>query len=110
MVLLMMMTMMLLTCADEHQIHTLTGELFDHGLDSSTASLQAIAIFPAFGLCICVYVCICASVRDRLPLAPKLMSAGGLAVASADVFFWITAGVLISFICSHVEKFSTGLP
>ena len=39
----------MVTCMPGDAIHT--GELFDHGLDSSTAALQIIAIFPAVGLC-----------------------------------------------------------
>ena len=59
------------------------GELFDHGLDSWMTFLMPLGMFSIFG-------------RDG---------------NSVDVFrlYWIMLGVMLTFICSHWEKYNTGV-
>ena len=59
------------------------GELFDHGLDSWASLLMPVSVYSVFG-------------RGNHSITP-------------DRFIYILMGVMFTFVCSHWEKYNTGV-
>ena len=59
------------------------GELFDHGLDSWAALLMPVGVYSVFG-------------RGNHSVTP-------------DRFIYVFMGVMFTFVCSHWEKYNTGV-